>query len=351
MAKKRRNIAFSLSFLDIMACGFGAVTLLFLILRHNANEIPIPDERFSSEINRLQQDIQQAEQDQVKALNSLEDIELRLVETQGLSKRVITEIAEKEKSIQEDPNNIDILRRQVKQLEEETAQIEDIEFGDKVREFVGDGNRQYLTGLTLGGERVLILIDGSASMLADTVVNALRRRNMDDVQKQKSAKWQWSLRTLEWLLAQLPPSSRFQVYVFNNQAQAILAGTEGEWLDASDSLALERVMESTDAFVPSEGTSLSKAIDVIAEFDSKPDNLFILTDGLPTLGNTPPKKYMVTGSQRRQHFETAISKLPRGIPVNTILFPMEGDPEAAALFWQLALDTKGAFIAPSRDWP
>ena len=351
MAKKRRNIAFSLSFLDIMACGFGAVTLLFLILRHNANEIPIPDERLSSEISLLQQDIQQAEQDQVKALNSLEDIELRLVKTQGLSKRVITEIAEKEKSIQEDPNNIDILRRQVKQLEEETAQIEDIEFGDKVREFIGDGNRQYLTGLTLGGERVLILIDGSASMLADTVVNALRRRNMDDVQKQKSAKWQWSLRTLEWLLAQLPPSSRFQVYVFNNQAQAMLAGTEGEWLDASDSLALERVMESTDAFVPSEGTSLSKAIDVIAEFDSKPDNLFILTDGLPTLGNTPPKKYMVTGSQRRQHFETAIAKLPRGIPVNTILFPMEGDPEAAALFWQLALDTKGAFIAPSRDWP
>ena len=351
MAKKRRNIAFSLSFLDIMACGFGAVTLLFLILRHNANEIPIPDERLSSEISLLQQDIQQAEQDQVKALNSLEDIELRLVKTQGLSKRVITEIAEKEKSIQEDPNNIDILRRKVKQLEEETAQIEDIEFGDKVREFVGDGNRQYLTGLTLGGERVLILIDGSASMLADTVVNALRRRNMDDVQKQKSAKWQWSLRTLEWLLAQLPPSSRFQVYVFNNQAQAMLAGTEGEWLDASDSLALERVMESTDAFVPSEGTSLSKAIDVIAEFDSKPDNLFILTDGLPTLGNTPPKKYMVTGSQRRQHFETAIAKLPKGTPVNTILFPMEGDPEAAALFWQLALDTKGAFIAPSRDWP
>ena len=351
MAKKRRNIAFSLSFLDIMACGFGAVTLLFLILRHNANEIPIPDERLSSEISLLQQDIQQAEQDQVKALNSLEDIELRLVKTQGLSKRVITEIAEKEKSIQEDPNNIDILRRKVKQLEEETAQIEDIEFGDKVREFVGDGNRQYLTGLTLGGERVLILIDGSASMLADTVVNALRRRNMDDVQKQKSAKWQWSLRTLEWLLAQLPPSSRFQVYVFNNQAQAMLAGTEGEWLDASDSLALERVMESTDAFVPSEGTSLSKAIDVIAEFDSKPDNLFILTDGLPTMGSTPPKKYMVTGSQRRQHFETAIAKLPRGIPVNTILFPMEGDPEAAALFWQLALDTKGAFIAPSRDWP
>jgi len=334
-----------------MACGFGAVTLLFLILRHNANEIPIADERLSSEISLLQQDIEQAEQDKVKALNSLEKIELTLVKTQGLSKRVITELAEKEKSIQEDPNNIDILRRQVKQLEDETSQIEEVEFGDKVRKFVGDGNRQYLTGLTLGGERVLILIDGSASMLADTVVNTLRRRNMDDPQKQQSAKWQWSLRTLEWLLAQLPPSSRFQVYVFNNETRTMLAGTEGEWLDASDSLALERVMASAGKYVPSAGTSLSKAIGSISDFDSKPDNLFILTDGLPTLGESAPKKYMVTGKQRRNHFEAAISKLPRGIPVNTILFPMEGDPEAAALFWQLALDTRGAFIAPSRDWP
>ena len=50
MAKKRRNIAFSLSFLDIMACGFGAVTLLFLILRHNATEIVTPDPRLASEV-------------------------------------------------------------------------------------------------------------------------------------------------------------------------------------------------------------------------------------------------------------------------------------------------------------
>ena len=97
-----------------------------------------------------------------------------------MSKRIITELEEKEKSIQEDPKNLDKLRLQVKKLEEETANIEEVEFGDKVREFVGDGNRQYLTGLTLGGERVLILIDGSASMLADTVVNAVRRRNMAD---------------------------------------------------------------------------------------------------------------------------------------------------------------------------
>ena len=88
--------------------------------------------------------------------------------------------------------------------------MEEVEFGDKVREFQGDGNRQYLTGLKLGGERVLILVDGSASMLADTVVNAVRRRNMEDEQKKQSPKWQWTLRTVEWLLAQLPPAVAFR---------------------------------------------------------------------------------------------------------------------------------------------
>ena len=351
MPKKRRNIAVSLSFLDIMACGFGAVTLLFLILRHNATEVITPDIRISAEVDMLQMDIRDAEQEKVQLLNSLEKIQLQLVEAQGLSKRVITDLEEQEKSIQNDPNDLDKLRRQVEQLEDETAQMEEIEFGDKVREFQGDGNRQYLTGLKLGGERVLILVDGSASMLADTVVNAVRRRNMDDEQKKQSPKWQWTLRTLEWLLAQLPPSSRFQVYIFNTDIQTAVAGTEGEWLDAADSLALEEAVAATKKFSPGSGTSLSNAFGAIADFEDRPDNLFLLTDGLPTQGKNPPKKYMVSGAQRRKHFAAAMAEFPPGVPINTILFPMEGDPEAAGLFWQTALNTKGAFIAPSRDWP
>ena len=229
--------------------------------------------------------------------------------------------------------------------------MEELDFGDKVREFLGDGNRQYLTGLKLGGERVIILVDGSASMLADTVVNALRRRNMNDEDKKQSPKWQWTLRTVEWLLAQLPPSSRFQVYMFNTEAEAALIGSEGEWLDAADSLVLEQVVEGIRQYSPGGGTSLINAINAINDFDDQPDNMFILTDGLPTQGAAPPKKYMVSGQQRRSYFAKALASLPGGMPVNTILFPMEGDPEAAALFWQLGVNSQGAFIAPSRDWP
>jgi hypothetical protein len=334
-----------------MACGFGAVTLLFLILRYNATEVLTPDIRISAEVDMLQMDIRDAEQEKVQLLNSLEKIQLELVEAQGLSKRVITDLEEQENSIQNDPNDLDKLRRQVEQLEDETAQMEEVEFGDKVREFQGDGNRQYLTGLKLGGERVLILVDGSASMLADTVVNAVRRRNMDDEQKKQSPKWQWTLRTLEWLLAQLPPSSRFQVYIFNTEIQTAVPGTAGEWLDAADDLALENAVAGIKQYSPGAGTSLINAFGAIADFENRPDNVFLLTDGLPTQGKTPPSKYMVSGQQRRKYFNAAIKEFPRGVPINTILFPMEGDPEAAALFWQTALNTKGAFIAPSRDWP
>lgn len=352
MIKNRRVNAFSLSFLDIMACGFGAVTLLFLILRHSVVEEVRPDPKLAAEVEMLQEDVNEAEQERTELLNSIERLELEVVKTQGLSDRYLTEVVELEESIQSDPEErIAKLRRQVEELERETSNMEEVEFGDKVRQFVGEGNRQYLTGLTLGGERVMILVDGSASMLADTVVNAVRRRNMEPEERIKSPKWQWTVRTVEWLLAQLPPSSRFQIYIFNTDVVPAIAGSEGEWLDAADSLQLEDAVDGLFEFAPEGGTSLENAITALKDFSEPPDNLFLLTDGLPTQGATPPGSAMVSGEQRRRNFLSAVGKLPVGIPVNTILFPMEGDPEAAALFWQFAMTTHGAFVAPSRDWP
>jgi hypothetical protein len=351
MPKRRRGNPFSLSFLDIMACGFGAVTLLFLILRHNSMIVPTPDEFLAAEVDLLQVDIRDAEAERVELLNSIEELELQLVEAQGLSRRFLTQVQEAEESIQSDPNEVAMLRRQVEELERETASMEDVEFGDKVRQFIGEGDRQYLTGLKLGGERVMILVDASASMLADTVVNAIRRRNMEDAVLKQSPKWQWTMRTVEWLLAQLPPSSRFQVYLFNTSAHPAIIGSEGQWLDAADSLALEEAVAGLRDFSPGGGTSLENGLAALADFAEPPDNVFLLTDGLPTQGRSPPSKYMVSGEQRRRNFLDAIKRLPKGAPVNTILFPMEGDPEAAALFWQLAMSTQGAFISPSRDWP
>jgi hypothetical protein len=50
-------------------------------------------------------------------------------------------------------------------------------------------------------------------------------------------------------------------------------------------------------------------------------------------------------------FADAVRQLPKQVPINLILFPMEGDPMASAAYWNLARISGGAFISPSRDWP
>ena len=83
----------------------------------------------------------------------------------------------------------------------------------------------------------------------------------------------------------------------------------------------------------------------------RPDNIFLITDGLPTLSDSGSNGTRVTPSERLELYEDALGELPQGIPVNIVLLPLEGDPSAAAAFWQLAQYTQGSFITPSRDWP
>ncbi|HUO78821.1 MAG TPA: hypothetical protein VMU00_01650, partial [Steroidobacteraceae bacterium] len=87
------------------------------------------------------------------------------------------------------------------------------------------------------------------------------------------------------------------------------------------------------------------------QLNPQPDNLIVITDGLPTQGAQPPSKKLVDGDDRLRFFERAIAALPKRLPVSTILLPMEGDPAAPSAFWNLAKATQGSFMAPSRDWP
>ena len=351
---KRQVTAFNLSFLDIMACGFGAVTLLFLILKHEVVAVESADPNLSAEVNLLQEDIRLGEAELVELQNSLEKIQKDIVEAQGLSKRVVEKVenTQRELSAQKDPEEeIALLRKQVEELENETAELEEEGRDADLRQFTGQGDRQYLTGLKLGGRRVMILLDVSASMLSDTIVNIIRIRNMEDNAKRQSDKWQRAVKTAEWIVAQLPAESTFQLYLFNTESAPVLAGTEGQWLDPTDKAVLDNLFEQLETEIPRQGTSLVNAVDSLRAFERQPDNLFLITDGLPTQGATKPKKNTVSGRNRVNYFNSAFDQFPKGIPINVILFPMEGDPLAAAAFWQLSIATNGSFLSPSKDWP
>lgn len=360
--RKRPFSTFSLSFLDVMSCGFGAIVLVFLIIDHaggaktdQANALLV------SELRLLEQDVAEGEKNRVRVRNTLSMIDLQVVEAQGMASRISAQIAELESSMQQllsdndsDAAQMQRLRADIARLQQQIAEMNQAQAeqsGSSVRSYIGDGDRQYLTGLKLGGEQVLILLDCSASMLAEDLVNVLRLRNMSDAIRRKAEKWTRSLATVEWLVAQLPVYSRYQLYCFNTQSWAVLPGSQGQWLDVADSAKLEQLVQSMHQLVPSGGTSLESAILAILDLSPLPDNVFLITDGLPTQGAAKPRSATVSGKQRLRLFEQALAQVPRGVTFNVILAPMEGDPMAASAFWQLAQLTQGAFISPSRDWP
>jgi hypothetical protein len=96
---------------------------------------------------------------------------------------------------------------------------------------------------------------------------------------------------------------------------------------------------------------MKAAMDVVSSLQPWPDNIIVLTDGLPTLDKRTTNERMVTGRQRARLFTQAVDGLPSGIPINVFLYPLEGDYEAPFLYWVLAYRTGGSFISVSKDWP
>ena len=89
-----------------------------------------------------------------------------------------------------------------------------------------------------GQSRVLVLLDASASMLDETLVNVIRLRNMPDDRKLRSEKWRQAIGTVDWLSSQLPSGGQFQMCAFNTSPWPLLAGSEGRWLAAGDGKAM-----------------------------------------------------------------------------------------------------------------
>ena len=361
---KRRSVnVFSLSFLDIITCGLGAIILLFVLV--NAKSAAQRDSitsDYRAEVDRMEREVLEGKKDLILARNAIEQTETALVRTQGLSRRIIEileqkkiELADRENDTLASKAHANKLKADLKSLEEELkrlragAKTED-DMGTRLRKFPGHGDRQYLTDLKMGGRRIFILVDASASMLDDTVVGIIRRRNLSSKEKIKSTKWQQVIATVNWLTSQLPLTSQFQIYAFNETAAPLLKDTLGTWLDAGNVDQLNQAADQIRSVVPEKGTSLLNAITAMRKMKPAPDNIFLLTDGLPTMGSSKPWRKRVSEKKRLSLFTEAIEKLPQA-PVNIILYPMEGDPLAADSYWRLAKDTRGSFFAPSGDWP
>ena len=363
--RRRHEISpFNLSFLDVMFCGFGAVVLLVLVI--NANTVSSRhkiNENLRAEVNRLERQAKVNREHLAEVKNSLEQSNEEMTITRGRAERVLVrireltrELAEMRKQTLSHKEHVNKLQADLKTIDTRHRRLgakikADQEHGRHVRRFEGEGNRQYLTGLKLGGRRILLLVDVSASMLDSSVVNIIRRRNMDEASRRMAPKWQQARQTVAWLAANLPAAAKLQIISFAAEPKSLAKSSSGNWIEATDSTQINAMIRQLNQTIPAGGTSLENAFAAAASLSPRPDNIILLTDGLPTRGSSRPHGNTVSGKQRAELFSQAIKKLPAGVPVNTILFPMEGDPLAAALFWKLAVNTRGSFFTPTEDWP
>ena len=363
MIRRRQVNVFSMSFLDAICCGFGAIVLLFMIVNANIKErADIALEDLSAEVNRMELKVLTGRKNLLQLRTELARLVEEWAALRGVREQLVTEIRNTEAEFmavtQTDEQRraaIEQLRRELAELEAETQRLtaESItpeEAGTRIRGFTGEGNRQYLTGLRMGGERVVILVDVSTSMLDRTIVNVLRRRNMSPEQQRKAPKWVQVVNTVDWLTAQIPPGTQVQIIAFTDRAWSLVEGTDDQWL-AADSATLQAAVEELRSLTPGGPTSLHAAFNALRRLKPEPDNVYLLVDGLPTMGEVLPTRQGVTGKERLDHFNRAMRLLPVNVPINVILFAMEGDPSSAPAYWTLALRTGGSLLAPSEDWP
>jgi hypothetical protein len=363
--QRRRFDIFSMSFLDTICCAFGAIVLLYMVLNAaTGREHERNTSAARADANKLEVEVLEGYQNLVVLTNALRSTTREEVSAHGLSARVLDELdqskeqlAEYNKETLSRREHINQLKADLKSLDEGNRRLEAGSrsagpVGNRVAGFKGDGDRQYLTGLKLRGKRTLILVDASASMMDETIVNIIRLRNMSADSRRAARKWRTAVATVEWLISQLAADAQFQLYAFNTTAWPLVKNSGGKWLQTSDADALGDSISGLRALLPEKGTSLESAIEVVNGLNPKPDSVLILTDGLPTQGSGGPGlRKTIDSDGRVRLFNRAISRYPGSVPMNVILLPMEGDPQAAHAFWLAARRTRGAFLMPSKDWP
>jgi hypothetical protein len=348
-SKRREAEVFSLAFLDCICCGFGAVILIFIM---TISQKQVVDK---SEVD--------AARVRAAALNKdITDIDLdRLAKVLAAAQLELQDINAKNSA---DQLKLTDRRRELLLMLQQTGAMKDALntlLGEKKALPTDDhapipipnvDRRQYLTGVKMTGDFVVFIVRASGSMLDETIEGASARLGDSDTKKREAPKWVRTIRSLEWMLATLDPETHFQILFFNEDVTPVLPTRGDEWFSTKDRKTMAEIVAKMNAVVPQGGANLERAFTAIRFLPRLPDNIVLLTDGLPTRSESLPMEGDVDENLRIRFFEIANKQLPPRIPVSTILFPMlTGDPTGPGLYWELANSTRGALVSPSKSWP
>lgn len=356
MRTRRREPGSLIAFLDVMACGLGAAVLLFLIVKHHAGAAVEPDpvERAAADAETLAALRAEAETLAGRIERAQREVALRTEREDDVERRRVADrarLADLEREIERAQAANAALRRRVESVEPHRT--------DDVIEDVRGGEEEYLLGLRVEGRRIAILIDRSASMTDERLIDIIRRKVRTDAEKRDGPKWRRAVRTARWLLHRLPAGSEVAVVAFNDEATIL---RDGGWADGRDRATLRALFDELDALVPTGATNLEAGLRALDGLSPGATDIYVVTDGLPTRSLSSPgllsgcsrnPKGKVSGECRKLLFAASLRKSapPPGRKVHVILLPLEGDPDAAPAFWNWTAHTGGVLLAPARGWP
>lgn len=348
--KRRETEVFSLAFLDCICCGFGAVLLIFIlsVSQQKSRDTETLDD-VAERVRKMEvtKNATQAEVAQLEQMLAAAQSELDRLKTKSTGEQANLTNRQKELLLLLQQTGalkdaLDNLLGEKKALPTEDVQSMPIPNEDR---------RQYLTGVKFEGTHVLFLVRVSGSMLGDSIDEAITLLQEPDFKKREAPKWQRVVRSLEWMIANLPPDTNFQVLLFNDETVPLVTSRTDNWIPRTDKAIMKEVLTKLHALVPGGSANLERAFNYIRYMPTLPDSIVLFTDGLPTASDSSPGSNTTDDDTRMVFLRQAVRQLPPRIPVSTILFPTSGDPGAPALYWELAGFTHGALVSPSADWP
>ncbi len=353
MSVRKKTEGFNLAFLDIMSCGLGAVVLVFMLIKHNVNDSSVELDNLKNDIDKLEV----TKQESIQKLKSIEEQIIKEEATEDITKQnleavkstLTQSLADSAKSVEE----IEKIKSEIKDIN--VKKKEDLVETKQINE------EKYLLGLKVEGKKIAILVDSSASMTNEKLIDIIKTKSSSDKEKQQAKKWVRTKKIVEWLLARLPNDSDVLVVAFNENAK--LLGTQG-WMKANATTSVGSVLSDLNGLIPEGATNLQIGLDTVNKYS--PSNLYLITDGLPTKGESSYKSLnpfakcssllgksnTISGECRVKLFQQTITESAKsGVHVDVILLPIEGDPDAINQFWYWTAVSKGLVISPANDWP
>ncbi len=353
MRKHRKSEGFNLAFLDIMACGLGAVILVFMLVKHN---VQTP----TTESNLLIDDVQQLESLEVELQQVLSKLQAKSRTDAKEIAQLQVKIETLRRALAKKESDLKMKRNHLTTLKNDIANTPIAKKDDLIENERG-GEENYLMGLKVEGSRIALLVDSSASMTDESLLEIIKRKNGSASEKKQGPKWLRTTNTVRWLLARIPRNSKVAITYFN---EGVVSSTTSNWTTASDSKAIHKLLNKLDSVVPKGATNLQKGLKAVSAL--RPTDLYLITDGLPTTGDSRygslnpfascssllGKSTTISGKCRVKLFRQTIKdSSPSGITINVILLPIEGDPDAVNEYWSWAALTGGLVISPAENWP